>query len=233
LAAFEDAVVETLNKAKGVTAVHYGNEINNLAEAPGFDQGNPPGDHFFGLTPKYYIESYNRIWRRIGREVKLGPAPIDPYFGPGSNNRDWWVQILNGIEGARALFLHSKTQDNNPDNIRSDGRFGNDPLRWQFLHFRTIETSLEVVPQRFKALPVYVTEANPQRINDRELGWENGNTRWVSECVSYLQELNSRAGQQAVDGVVFYRWVNDAWELQNKRDIQSQIIEEARKLGLI
>ena len=130
-----------------MTAVHYGNEINNLQEAPGFDPERPPGDHFFGLTPEYYIESYNRVWRKIGNEVNLGPAPLDPYFGPGSNNRDWWKKILNGIEGARSLFLHSKTQDNNPDNIRSDAHFDNDPLKFQFLHFRTLQTSLEVVPR--------------------------------------------------------------------------------------
>ncbi len=37
LAAFEDAVAQTLNNAKGVAAAHYCNEINNASEGPGWN----------------------------------------------------------------------------------------------------------------------------------------------------------------------------------------------------
>ncbi len=241
LAAFEDAVAQTLNNAKGVAAAHYCNEINNASEGPGWNpKVNAPGPNYFALTPTYYIESYNRVWYKIGTAVKLGPAPLDPYYGPpfpylkfSNNNRDWWRAILQGIAGADALFLHSKTQDNNPDNVRSNARFGGEPLTWQYLHFRTVETYLAEVPDRFKTLPVYVTEANPQRLNDNKtLGWEPGNTRWVGECVAYLQEWNSRVGTQAVTGAIFYRWANDEWALEDKSLILKQIKTEAKKLGL-
>jgi hypothetical protein len=241
LAAFEDAVAQTLNNAQGMTAAHYCNEINNASEAPGWNpRVNAPGPNYFALTPTYYIESYNRVWFKIGTAVKLGPAPLDPYYGPpfpylaySSNNRDWWRAILQGIAGADALFLHSKTQDNNPVNIRSNAHFGGDPLTWQYLHFRTIETALAEVPDRFKTLPVYVTEANPQRLSSGQLGWEPGNAKWVGECVAYLQDWNSRVGTQVVTGAVFYRWSHDEWELDNKPLILNQIKTEAKKLGLV
>ena len=175
LAAFEDAVAQTLNNARGVSATHYGDEINNAAQAPGWNPAvNAPGPDYFPLTPDYYIQSYNRVWYKIRSAVKLGPAPLDPYYGPpfpylafSSNNRDWWTAIVNGIAGADALFFHSKTQDNNPDNIVSPARFGGDPLTWQYFHFRTIETGLNDVPNRFKTLPAYITEANPQMKADK------------------------------------------------------------------
>jgi len=48
LAAFEDAVAQTLNTAQGVTATHFCNEINNASEAPGWNPAlNAPGPHYF------------------------------------------------------------------------------------------------------------------------------------------------------------------------------------------
>ncbi len=240
LAAFEDAVAQTLNNAKGVTATHYGNEVNNASEAPGWNpKVHAPGSDYFALTPDYYIQSYNRVWYKIRSDVKLGPAPLDPYYGPpfpylaySSNNRDWWQAIVTGIAGADALFFHSKTQDNNPDNIWSPARFGGDPLTWQYFHFRTIETGLNDVPDRFRMLPAYVTEANPQIKNDKLPGWEANNSQWITECVSYLQKWNASIGTQPVNGVVFYRWAHDAWQLDDKPLILNQIKTEARKLGL-
>ncbi len=238
LAAFEDAVAQTLNNAIGVTATHYCNEINNGSEAPGWDPRiNAPGPNYFPLTPDYYIQSYNRVWYKIRSNVKLGPAPLDPYYGPpfpylaySSNNRDWWLAILNGIAGADALFFHSKTQDNNPDNIRSAAHFGGDPLTWQYYHFRTIENGLNDVPSRFKTLPAYVTEANPQVKGDKKLGWEANNSRWISESVNYLQTWNAAVGTQPVSGAIFYRWHHDEWRLDDKPAILNQIKTEAKKL---
>jgi hypothetical protein len=240
LAAFEDAVAQTLNDAKGVTATHYCNEINNGSEAPGWNPAmNAPGPDYFPLTPDYYIQSYNRLWYKIRSDVKLGPAPLDPYYGPpfpylaySSNNRDWWTAIMNGIAGADALFFHSKTQDNNPANIWSPARFGGEPLTWQYFHFRTIENGLNDVPNRFKTLPVYITEANPQVKINKKLGWEANNSAWITECVNYLQKWNAAIGTQPVNGAIFYRWAHDEWRLEDKPLILNQIKTEAKRLGI-
>ena len=241
LAAFEKAVADTLNAAKGVAVSHYGNEINNAMEAPGWnpDTGNP-GPNYFPLTPDYYIASYNRVWFMIRTDVKLGPAPLDPYFGPpfpylgwSSDNREWWRAILNGIAGADAFFLHSKTQSNQSSEIWSDAKFTNDPLKWQYLHFRSIEPYLAEVPGKYRGLPVYITEANPQRKINGALGWEDSSTLWITECVNYLKTWNAGAGHQPITGAVFYRWANDEWALQDKRMLLDRIAGEAQKLGLI
>jgi len=225
LEAFEQAVFETLKNAKGVEAAHYGNEINNPSEHPGW--GSNSASDYFRLTPEYYVASYNRVWSRLPENVKMGPAPLDPYFGPGSNNGDWWRSILNNIKGAEAIFLHSKTQTNDHTEVRSTAHFTDDPLRWQYLHFRTIETGLADVPSRFKHLPVYISEANPQRTQNG-LGWEADNAEWVTQCIDYVREWNAGANHQPISGVVFYRWQDDQWALKNKASILGRILQEAQ-----
>jgi hypothetical protein len=218
LAAFEDGVVRALTNARGVYAAHYCNEINNFTEWPSG----------YALTPEYYIESYNRVWRRIPREVRLAPAPIDPYHSyQGSNPRLWWRKVLNGIEGADGLALHCKTQGNSPGQIDSDERFGDPPLRgWQFLHFRVLESSLEDVPSGMSRLPVWITEANPQRLNSGGLGWEPNNGEWVRRCFEYVRRWNADPSHQPVHAVVLYRYpAFDEWRMDDK----PQIVEAVRR----
>jgi hypothetical protein len=196
-AAFIDAVVKTMLDAQGVTYFHIGNEPNNRSEWPGYKTNNE-----YALTARYVTDIYNDVWRKVGGLAKLGPPPLDPYYGPHSNNRDWWAYMLDNIAGADALFLHAKTQTNAPNEIWSRARFSDEPLTWQYLHLRTVETSLAILPNRFDAVPVYVTELNPQYLTEIEgpLGWQPGNTEWVYEAMDYFR------GEQPVTGVIFYRY---------------------------
>jgi hypothetical protein len=222
-AAFVHAIVETMLDAKGVAYFHVGNEPNNRSEWPRGCE----------LTPQYIVDIYNVIWGMIGGRVKMGPPPIDPYFGPSSNNRDWWRFILERITGADALFLHPKTQTNDPAEVKSTAKFSDDPLRWQYLHLRTVDTSLEVVPERFASLPVFATEVNPQRMSNGALGWDDGNVEWVHDTVEFLKPR--------VKAVIFYRWeaTGDPQDpegqfhfgLEHKPRILQQIVEEARNNG--
>lgn len=195
--AFINAIAETILTAQGVDYFHVGNEPNNRSEWPGYRTGNE-----FPLTPQYVTQIYNTIWEKVGGRAKLGPPPIDPYFGPGSNNRDWWTYILDNITGADALFLHAKTQTNNPAEVWSRVRFADHPLTWQYLHLRTVETSLALTPERFRVLPVFVTELNPQCVDTigGNIGWLADNARWVHEALRYFRQ------EQPVNGVVFYRY---------------------------
>jgi hypothetical protein len=226
--AFVDAVVDTMLAARGVDYFHVGNEPNNRQEWPGFGGGDE-----FALTPEYVVEIYNDIWRRVDDQVKMGPPPVDPYFGPGSNNREWWTYILERIDGADALFLHSKTQTNDPNEVWSKAKFSDWPLEWQYLHLRTVETGLEVVPERFQELPVFVTELNPQYLDfpGGNIGWKSDNAEWVREAIRYFRE------EQPVTGVVFYRYERAGdqapFGLENKPIILEAIKDEAKSELLV
>ncbi len=84
---------------------------------------------------------------------------------------------------------------------------------------------------RYKGLPVYLTGANLQRRLSNQPGWEDSRTLWVSECVSDVKSRNDGVGHQPITGVIFYRWANDEWALNNKAAILDRIAEEAQKLG--
>jgi hypothetical protein len=215
---FVDAVVQTILEARGVYAFHVGNEPNNRQEWPGFGTSDE-----YALTPGYVAQVYNQIWERVQGQARLGPPPLDPYYGPGSNNREWWIDILNRMRGAHALFLHAKTQTNDPGEVWSEARFEHDPLRWQYLHMRVVETSLEVVPAAYSGLPVFITETNPQHKHQigGELGWVADNREWVREVKRYIAHLNSRGLN--IRAVIYYRMEADAWRLEDKGMILEEI----------
>jgi len=190
--AFIDAAAGTILQADGVDYFHVGNEPNNPGEWP----GGPGG---YALTADYVVEIYNALWYLVGKRAKLGPPPIDPYFGPGSDNGDYWAHIIEYIAGADAIFLHAKTQSNLVAQVWSMEKFADEPLWWQYLHLRTVETGKAIARARFWDAPVFVTECNPQRRGDGSLGWEAQNLAWIHEACAYLRE-------QEVAGVAFYRY---------------------------
>ncbi|WP_420630033.1 M23 family metallopeptidase [Candidatus Leptofilum sp.] len=212
-----DACVETMRRSKGVWGFIFGNETNNPQEFPG-------GVHGEKIKPEQYALAYNDVWRRKPAGVRLGVQAIDPYFGPGSDSRDYWQRVLNNLTGTDFITVHPKTQDSNPNNVDSDAKFTNDPLRWQFLHLKSYQPLLAVVPERFWTLPVIATEVNPQRHNDnRTLGWqENQGAKWVRRAAAHFIAYNENA-LIPINGVIFYRFTADDWELHNKPSILNAI----------
>lgn len=202
---FVDSVIELMQLSRGgVDAFFVGNEPNNPHEFP---NGQP-------ITPEQYARVYNAIWARKPAGVQMGPAPMDPYFGPNSDNRVWWTTMLDLIAGLDMLFVHAKTQYSDPATIASTVKFSHEPLTWQFLHFRAFETLLDAVPGKIsRETPVVMSEANPQRKPDGSLGWgEATAAEWVRRALEYVTAYNQRGGFQIHD-VVFYRFSGDAWRI--------------------
>lgn len=222
---FTDAVVETIRSAEGVDYFYVGSEPNNRREWPGFGGGSA-----FALTPEYVTEIYNDVWQRVDGRARMGPPPLDPYFGPSSNNREWWTHILEHIDGADALFLHAKTQTNDPGEAWSREKFSDWPLEWQYRHLSAVETGLEVVPDRFQELPVFVSELNPQslRTPGGEVGWLDENAEWVHQALRYFRE------ETPVTGIAFYRYGpagdETPFTLRDRPVILKAIREEAERV---
>ena len=220
---FTDAVVDTIRSAEGVDYFYVGSEPNNRREWPGFG-----GESAFALTPEYVTEIYNDIWQRVEGRARMGPPPLDPYFGPNSSSREWWTTILEHIDGAESLFLHAKTQTNDPGEVWSKKKFSDWPLEWQYRHLSTVETALAVVPYRFQELPIFVSELNPQclRTPGGEVGWLDENAEWVHQALRYLRE------EIPVTGVAFYRYgpMGDEtpFSLRDRPVLLEAIGEEAR-----
>jgi hypothetical protein len=211
---FITACVQTMLNSKGVWGFIFGNETNNPNEFP---DGEP-------VTPERYARLYNRVWDQVPVNVRMGVQAVDPYFGPGSDSRDYWVRVLNNIRGADFLTVHPKTQNSDPDNVDSEEKFNDDPLRWQYLHLRSYEPLLDAVPDRFRNLPVIASEVNPQRHNDNTtLGWQTDRgAEWVRRAVAHFNAYNERASLR-IAGVVFYRFSVDDWTIKDKPAILDAI----------
>jgi murein DD-endopeptidase MepM/ murein hydrolase activator NlpD len=200
--------LKTITRSPGAFGYIIANEANNPGEWP---QGRR-------ISPEEYAAVYNQIWRNRPAGAKLAPLATDPYYGPGSDNREWWVRMLTLIDGADFLTVHPKTQDSDPNQVNSDVKFGDPPLTWQFLHLRAYQPLLQAVPARFRHLPVIATEVNPQRIHHNgALGWRADTARdWINRAMEHFTNWNQGNDAMQVHGVVFYRLSGDEWRLNDK-----------------
>ena len=232
--AFADAVVRTIANSPGAHAFILGNEPNNPNEWPGGEQGGTP------ITPEQYGKIWNLVWFRVAKNTPLIPAPIDPYFGPGSDSRRYWVgmmqAILRGVGsrrgGADGLAFHPKLQWHDKALIRSDVTFTDAPLLGLPLHWRAWETLWEVTPAPFKTLPIYLTECNPQRKSpDGPLGWRDEDDGVIGEMIAFERQMNIKHSD-LVKAVIFYRWPeHDSWGMINKPSLVAAIRAAAKDVA--
>ena len=211
-----NAIITTIRTSVGVDHWQLWNEVNNKSEWP----------VGFVVTPKYVVDAYNRVYEAVAHEGHnmTSPGAVDPKFGPGSNNAEWQSYIFDHIIGCSAVLIHAgKSQTNDVAEVRSHIMFSDDPLKWQYLHSRDIQTSIEMIPERLKYMPVILGEVNPQRVSDTALGWIADNDGWVHEACSFIREE-----MPEVTHVVFYRWADDDWRVNDKPEILNAIRMEAQ-----
>ena len=220
------AMIESIKAAQGVWGFVIGNEWNNPAEWPG---GWEHPSHV--VTPDYCADLYNRIWRETPATVRMTPASLDPYnvvaqqHNQPGDPAEWARQIYADLSGMEFVALHAKTQTNNPANCFSEAKFTHAPLTGRYLHLRSIEDQLAWIPDRYRPLPVFVTECNPQFVvQDVETGWLPDNIEWIKQTCAYLRT-------QPIAGVTFYRYQiagdQAGFGLENKPVILRAIAAEA------
>nr|MBC8445665.1 hypothetical protein [Chloroflexota bacterium] len=195
------SMIATIKAAQGVWGFVIGNEVNNPAEWPG---GWEHPTHV--VTPEYYTDLYNRIWRGTSAQVRMTPASLDPYnvvaqqHGVAGDPAEWARRIYASIVGMEFVALHAKTQTNDPNECWSEAKFTHAPLIDRYLHLRTIQDQLSWIPNRYRSLPIFITECNPQFIvQDVEIGWVPDNAGWIEQACAYLRT-------QPIAGVAFYRY---------------------------
>lgn len=200
-----DNVAQTILNAQGVDYWIIGNEQDSSAEGP--------------IDKVHYVNVYNAIWDLVAGRAKLTPGAIDPYNVDSGDPRDYVQYIYENIHGLDLIALHGKTQGSEPAQCWSYDTFTDPPLIGRYYHLRTLEDQLSWIPQRFRGVPVYVTELNPQRKLDGSNGWQGGavGAEWVQEAYRYCASLNRIAG------VMFYRWSDDDWAIQNDAQILGAI----------
>jgi len=207
--------IQTIWDAKGVYAFTLFNEINNPREWPA--EG-------YQVKAADVVYLYNEIYREVDDlPVKVGLGALDPFYGPGSNCMDWWEAILAGILGTEVIGLHGYTRGPNPAMVGSQAKFGDDPLRWQYLNYPgCVRTFIDAIPGRFVGAELLVTEINHLWLED-SLNPPSPTIGWHPDAVPVLEAFY-QAVPRRVSALVAYRWSGDDWRLHDKPKLLQKIV---------
>jgi len=203
-------VAETINNIKWGTAtwikhlVCIFNEENNPQEWPGGWE-HPS----LIVSPQYVVSLFNKIALLTNLDVNLTCGVIDPYnvvaaqHGQPGDPKDWALYKWVNCNRLDWIAIHAKTQTSNIDEIAgaaSRQTFTDAPLLGRSLHLGTIQEQLSWMPPHIAALPVYITELNPQRnLTGDRLGWDTNTLDWITAAATYLSKL-------PIEGWMLYRW---------------------------
>ncbi len=241
---FSQRVANFVKNSPGAHIWIIGNEMNLAREQPRIAPGSNEREF---ITPLRYAECYVMCRRAIkslrGHEndqVVVGPIgpwnPETPYDahpqGIYPENRingnigDYIIylrDILNtiGRENCDAICIHAYTHGYDPQLIFSEDKM-DPPFHNYNFHFRTYQDQLNIIPQAFRDLPIYLTETNGDDT------WPNVNSGWVKNAMHEVNEWNKQPGNQQIRCVALYRWPPyDKWNLNDKdqvhRDLQESV----------
>lgn len=196
------ALADTVNRARGLAGVVLWNEVNNPSEWPG---GWP--EPSFILSPQYVGNSYRTVCGLVTVSTPLSPPPVDPYnvvageYGQPVDPRTW-AEACYRAPRVDWIAMHAKTQGSDLgqiDGAASWETFG-EPIAGRYQHLRTVEDQLGWIPADLRDRKVVVTELNPQRDEQGELGWGANGAEWARRAVDYLRTIPQIAG------AMFYRY---------------------------
>lgn len=157
---------------------------------------------------------------------KIPNAPADyPYNGFFGDFILYLRDILLAIgrENCDAIAIHAYSHGYDPALIASPEKMGA-PFQNYHYHFRTYRDQMAIIPQAFRDLPVYLTEAN----GDEDPGgvrWPDVNKGWVKNAYKEINDWN-QAGNQQIRCMILYRWSkDDKWHIDGKGQVQQDLQE--------
>lgn len=222
---FAAACARYVQRSRGCRIWIIGNEPNHEVERP---NGRP-------ILPHDYARAYS-LCRTAIRAVQghehdevlvAGPAPWNATTTyPGNEKGDWvryfvHVMTLLADDGCDGFALHTYTHDLDPRQITGDFFHTTPGYRHLRNEFRTYRDFMNVIPDRFRHLPVFITETDP---TTRGRGWHPGqNVGWVQAAYREIANWNQGAQRQPILSLILYRWplVPDQpeWSISNRPGI--------------
>jgi hypothetical protein len=192
-----------VRNSKGCNTWLIANEMNNPREWP--EEGRNPGK---AVTPELYAACYNKVRaaiKAVQPDSIVIPGALDCFQGPQISCLEWFTRMLAAINDLDGFALHCYTHGPQPNLVTDLGTFDNDPLRWQYYHFRCYTTFLDVIPAKWRNRPVYITETNPYG----EQPWAGGQNGWVQTAYAEVNRWNQQPCAQQIRTLILYRWSRD------------------------
>jgi len=200
-----------------------GNEMNNPREWPNQDPSNPGNNPADAITPELYATCFNKVRaaiKSVQPRAIVVPGAIDPFQGPRQSCLEYFERMLAAITDLDGIALHCYTHGYTPDLVTSLETFKDDPLRWQYYHFRAYTTFLDVIPPRHRLKPIYITETNPHGTQP----WSGGQNGWVQAAYAEIARYNAQPHAQQIQCLLLYRWSrDDHYSIVDKPGVQNDI----------
>jgi len=212
--------------------IQIANEQNNPREHPGgFEH---PREH---ISPELYARAFNKAYAKIKAVLPnaiVCPGAVDPYnympwrkLGPGDppySPLQYYEKMLAHIDQLDGIILHAYIHGPDPRRVTSLERFANGtgPLWDHYFDFKTYTVFMERIPDKWRDVPVYITEMNHicrasgAPLCERDQGWENANTGVVRAMYQEIDRWNRQPYAQQIRCGLLYRWFGDQWALNDK-----------------
>jgi hypothetical protein len=195
-----------------------------------------------GLSPQLFANTYRQARERIlslaGHEqdvVMVGAiAPAAE-----SNSLSWLAYYKSTLESIGAgnlggIALHTYTFSFDPT---SSNREQHDPALisstlqrsdGSFWHFQAYRSMMESVPAWGRSVPVFITETAPWPT------WKNINNGWVQKAYEDIANWNKNPGNQKINAMILYRWVNWGGEvaIEDLPEVQQDFIAAMKNTNL-
>jgi hypothetical protein len=222
--AFAEKCAGYVRNSPGARTWVIGNEMNHRTEWPQLADGTRQV-----ITPTRYTECFQKCRSAIKGTaghahdwVALGAvAPCTNHTTYPGNERGDWVQYLLDLlnllgDQVDAITLHCYTQDYSVEQITSEAMM-DPPFTDRHFRFRMYRDFLTALPERFRMLPVLITETNPSA------GWRDDNIGWVQAAYREIDAWNAVSSNQPIQSLVLFRWkvISDhpEWGIQNKPQV--------------
>jgi hypothetical protein len=230
-AKFAAACARYVERSRGCRIWIIGNEPNHELERPNGQT----------ILPHQYAEAY-RLCRAAIRAVPghqldqvlvAGPAPWNATTTYAGNEKGDWVRYfadtIRNINDKECDGFSIHTYTHNLDVAQITGDFFHTQPGYRHLRneFRTYRDFMNTIPDRFRHLPVYITETDP---TTRGRGWNPGHdVGWVQAAYREIANWNSNPHHQPILSLILYRWPQIAdqpeWSISNRPGI----IEDFKK----
>jgi len=213
LGGFLQRVASLTRNSKGCSRWIIGNECNLSVEWP---NGQP-------LTPEYVAQVYDSCRTLIDGEVIL--PPVGPWnIEIGYDWLKYYTRMIEACGTVDAFALHTYSRGPDPASIQSEDKM-DPPYGALYNGFRTYRDWMTAIPDRYRHVPVYITETNQNQ------AWLNENNGWVKEAYREINDWNKTPGKQQIHCLILYRWPKyDQWAIDGKGKVQDDF-REAQAFG--
>ena len=118
--------------------------------------------------------------------------------------------MLRGIADLDGLILHAYTHTPEVSDLTHTRTFANSPLLGQYFDFQVFRPLLDLVPARWRDVPVFITETDilPFTAPDGSLmpPWSRNGERWVPAAYAEVQRWNAVPAAQQIHCLALFRW---------------------------